>query len=513
MATQFPYKIPAATRYRGNLLVPIVIIWALVIAAIASFIWIDNDLGSAMHGFYLLPWSFLAGICVLSPSVYLLYTGKFDLFHPLVYAAWSYIFPAFVIGGVLISFGWVNPVMLSFIDDPEYNLPLTLIYISIGFLGLTTGFFLPIGKFLSNIVEPRLPLWRWKPEQIWIPGIMLLFMGVAFNALGFIQGLVGYQRNIEVNIFDGLLFFLLSVLAEGTVLLWLAVFSTKQRGAMFYTVIVILLIFLPLRMAVLGSRSSLVLGLLPIAFAFLQSGRKLRPRVAAVFAIVGLLAVVIGATYGTTFRNIKGSESRMSAGDYFGQVVATVEYLSTEDPAIIVEQSTEALAARVENLSSVGVVVANYEELAPYEASYGIENNILNDLYTSFIPRFVWKEKPPTSDARAYSDLYFNFGENSFAISPFGDLLRNFGPFGVPIGMMILGIYLRFIYAMFIDTPNPAMWKKVAYFSLMTIVSYEAFYGTIFPSVVRLIFVLAVSLSMVNLFARRTGARATAGSI
>jgi hypothetical protein len=61
---------------------------------------------------------------------------------------------------------------------------------------------------------------------------------------------------------------------------------------------------------------------------------------------------------------------------------------------------------------------------------------------------------------------------------------------------------------MFIDTPNPAMWKKVAYFSLMTIVSYEAFYGTIFPSVVRLIFVLAVSLSMVNLFARRTGVRA-----
>ncbi|MEO8041482.1 MAG: hypothetical protein ABI646_02630 [Acidobacteriota bacterium] len=510
MAIQFPYKIPAGGRDRGNLIVPIVIIWALVIAAIASFIWIDNELGSAMHGFYLLPWSFLAGVCVLSPSVYLLYTGKFDLFHPLVYAAWSYIFPAFVIGGVLIAFGWVNPYLLSFIDDPEYNLPLTLIYISVGFLALSTGFFLPIGKFLSDLIEPRLPLWRWKPEQVWVPGIMLLLMGVAFNALGFIQGLVGYQRNIEVNIFDGLLFFLLSILAEGTVLLWLAVFSTKQRGAMFYSVIVILLIFLPLRMAVLGSRSSLVLGLLPIAFAFLSSGRKLRPRVALVFAVIGLLAVVVGATYGTTFRNIKGSESRMSAGDYFGQVVATVEYLSSEDPAIIVEQSTEALAARVENLSSVGVVVANYKELAPYEASYGIENNILNDLYTSFIPRFVWKEKPPTSDARAYSDLYFNFGENSFAISPFGDLLRNFGPIGVPIGMMILGIYLRLIYATFIDTPNPAMWKKVAYFSLMTIVSYEAFYGTIFPSVVRLVFVLALSLSVVNLFARRTVTRAAA---
>lgn len=508
MATQFSYRVPPPEgRLRGNLIVPIVIIWTLVATAVVSFIWIDNDLGSALHGFYLLPWTLLTGACVLAPSVYLLYAGKFDLFHPLVYAAWSYIFPAFVIGGVLIAFGWVNPFLLSFIDDPEYNLPLTLIYIAVGFLGLTAGFFIPIGKVLSNVVEPRLPKWNWKPEDVWLPGIMLLLMGVAFNALGFIQGLVGYQRNIEVNIFDGLLFFLLSVLAEGTVLLWLAVFSTKQRGAMFYVVIVILLIFLPLRMAVLGSRGSLVLGLLPIGFAFVSSGRKLKPKGVAIFAVIGVLAVIIGATYGTTFRNIKGSEARMNAGDYFGQVRATVEYLVTEDPVEIVQQSSEALAARVENLSSVGVVVANYEELAPYEASYGLENNILNDLYTSFIPRFVWNEKPNTSDARAYSDLYFNFGENSFAISPFGDLLRNFGPIGVPLGMLVLGIYLRFIYVTFIDTPNPAMWKKVAYFSLMTIVSYEAFYGTIFPSIVRLVFVLAVTLSLVNLFARRTGAQ------
>jgi hypothetical protein len=48
--------------------------------------------------------------------------------------------------------------------------------------------------------------------------------------------------------FDGLLFFLLSVLTEGTVLLWLAVFSTKQRNAIFYIVIAVLIIFFfPLR--------------------------------------------------------------------------------------------------------------------------------------------------------------------------------------------------------------------------------------------------------------------------
>ena len=122
---------------------------------------------------------------------------------------------------------------------------------------------------------------------------------------------------------------------------------------------------------------------------------------------------------------------------------------------------------------------------------------------TSFIPRFVWNDKPPTSDARAYSDLYFNYGENSFAISPFGDLVRNFGPIGVPLGMLLLGIYLRIIHAGLIDTPHPALWKKVAYFPLLTLVSYEAFYATIFPSIVRTVFILAVSLFLVNLIAKQ----------
>lgn len=509
MATRFISRPGIEGQDRRNLVVPILVLWALVAVAVVSYIWVDSEIASVSEGFYLLPWSILAGACVLAPSVYLLYKGKFDLFHPLVFAAWSYIFPAYVIGSILVAFGWVDRYFLSFIEDPEYNFPLTLVYISVGFLGMTAGFFLPVGRKFAEWIEPRLPKWRWRSEEMWLPGILLLLCGVAFNIIGFIQGLIGYQRNIEVNIFDGLFFFLLTLLTEGTVLLWLAVFSAKRRTGAYYLVIAILVIFLPLRMAVLGSRSSLILGLLPIAMAFLYSGRKLKMRTAAAFAVIGLVAVMIGVIYGTTFRNIKGSEARMGAGDYFGQVVATVEYLSDENPQLVLQESAQALADRIDNVSSVAVVVANYEKLAPYEASYGLENNIINDLFTSFIPRFVWNEKPPTSDPRAYSDLYFGYGDNSFAISPFADLLRNFGPIGVPLGMLFLGIYLRLIYSSLIDTPNPAMWKKVAYFALLTVVSYEAFYATIFPSMIRLLFVLAISLFLVNLFTRREKPLAT----
>ena len=488
-----------------NLLFPIVVLWGAIAVLLGGWLLFVEDFQNLYRDYYLLPWAFVAGIVILAPSAYLFYKKKFDLFHPLVYAAWSYIFPAFVIGAIFLSLGWSNPYFLLFIEDPEYNLPLSLIYISVGFLGMTVGYFLPIGRVIAEKIDKGLPKWEWNISRVWLPGISLLLAGIGINILGFVQGVLGFQRATEVNIFDGLLIFLVVLFGEGTILLWLAIFQTKNKTGIYYIVLAFLLLLIPLRMAFLGSRGSLLLGVIPIMMAFQYSGRKLKRLHAVGFGFALIAALFIGIIYGTTFRNIKGSESRTNAGDYVGQVFATIDYLSTHDLNQILYQNGLALAERVDNLSSLGVVVANYEKLAQYEAGYGLENNIINDLYTSFIPRFVWADKPQTSDPRAYSDLYFNFGENSFAITPFGDLLRNFGPIGVPLGMLILGIYLRVIYSSLIDTPNPAIWKKVAYFPLISLVSYEAFYATIFPSIVRTVFILAISLIFVNLMLKRKG--------
>lgn len=505
MATYKLNNLDLKPRKDVSIIIPIVVLWGLVAVLGLGFLWFENGLGDSLKSYYLLPWTFMAGIVVLAPTIYYLYKKTFDPFHPLVFGALTYIFPAFVLSGVIISFDWVNPFFMSFIEDPEYNLPLSLVYVAAGFLGLIIGYALPVGKYLADKLEPRLPKWNWDPSQVWIPGIVLLLAGIGINILGFVQGIMGFQRVTEISVFDGLLYFLLILLSEGTMLLWLAIFSAKKKTGIYYIVLTVLILFLPLRMALLGSRSSLLISMFPIGMAFLYSGRKLKWQYGILFGFILAAAVSIGVVYGTTFRHIKGSEARMNAGDYAGQIGATLEYLSNEDPAVIIKNNAQSLADRVENLSSLGVVVANYEKLAPYEASYGIENNIINDSLTSFIPRFVWADKPSTSDARAYSALYFDYGENSFAISPFGDLLRNFGPIGVPLGMLILGIYLRLIYASLIDTPNPALWKKVAYFPLLTLVSYEAFYATIFPSIVRTLFVLIISLVVVNLIVRSIG--------
>jgi hypothetical protein len=164
----------------------------------------------------------------------------------------------------------------------------------------------------------------------------------------------------------------------------------------------------------------------------------------------------------------------------------------------------ESLSLRLENLSSVAVIVSNYEKLAPYEESYALSNNILRDAWTAFIPRVFWPDKPLTSDAHAYSALYFDFEDNSFAITPWGDLLRNFGPIGIPIGMALLGIFLRALYVS-LGTPIPGgQWRSSAYYLMLTTVSYEAFYATLFPSLVRVALVLMATLYLCNLIAQRT---------
>ncbi len=473
---------------------PVIGLWGFVAVAAISLIWIENDLGHSFPGFYLLPWCLLTGICVLAPSAYMFVRGRFDFFNPLTFAAWSYVFPAFVGGGLIIAFGAVNPYFMTFIDDPEYNLPLSLVYVAVGFLGLWLGYSLPVGRYIAEKLERRLPDWQWSSSEVWLPGILLLLAGIAVNLIGFVQGIMGFQRITEIGVFDSALFFLLTMVGIGYILLWLGIFTSERRTGAFYLVLAVVIAFIPIRLALLASRAGLLISIIPIAMAFGYSGRRLRPRTAAIFGVLVVLAVLIGSVYGTAFRNIKGSEARVNAGDYVGLVSDTVEYVLNQNTATLAADSLQALADRIENLSSLAVVVANYEQLAPYEASYGLQNNIINDAMTSLVPRVVWPDKPGTSDARAYSDLYFNYGENSFAITPFGDLLRNFGPIGVPLGMILLGIYLRLIYRLLIETPSPAIWKKVAYFPLLTVVSYEGFYATLLPGVIRTLFVVILSL-------------------
>ena len=498
---------PVSRPKQANLLLPMLALWGIGLFLIVIFFLLSEGVNDTLGSYYLLPWALACGAVVLAPSAYYFYNGTFDLFHPLVYGVWTYIFPAFALGAVIITFDMTNSYVLLYVTEPEYNLPLSLMYVVLGYAGVVAGFYLPINKFVVNKLDAYLPTKKWELDDLWLPGILLVFSGLIINILGLLQGLLGFQRIDEVGAFDSLVVFLTVIFTIGYIMLWLGVFTTKNRTGVYYLVILFLIALIPLKQALQGGRSSLMMSVIPIAMTFWYSGRKLKWQHTVVFGVTLFLAISMGIIYGSTFRQIKGSEERINAGDYAGQVFETIDFLSRTDPVKVLSAGTVSLTERIENLSSLAVVVSNYEKLEPYEESYGLKNNIVNDLLTSMIPRVVWSDKPNTSDPRAYSDLYFNYGENSFAITPFGDLLRNFGVIGIPLGMMLIGIYLRIIYSYLIDTVEPRIWKKVAYFPLLTVVSYEAFYALFFPTMIRTLLVVGISLFVAGLFVRKENLR------
>jgi hypothetical protein len=189
--------------------------------------------------------------------------------------------------------------------------------------------------------------------------------------------------------------------------------------------------------------------------------------------------------YGTTFRNVKQSESRVSTDEYVENIGQTFDKLFEQDLVENLAEGVSALAERIENVSSLAVVVSNYEKLEPYEESYGLKDNIWRDSITFFIPRPLWVNKPVGSEPRRYADLYFNYSENSFTVTPMGDLLRNFGPVGIPLGMILLGIILSIIYTALIEDQVFSFWRTTLFYMLLTTVSYEGFYGTIIPYLIK----------------------------
>lgn len=483
-----------------NLLLPIAILWGAIIVIIAGWYWFETIYYSPNNRLFLFPWVLATGIVLLAPSCYLYYKGQFDLFHPLVFGVWSYLFPGFFIGGLILASGIVNPHFLLLIQDEGTDLPLALVYVMLGYAGLAAGFYLPVGRKIGNFIERKLPAREWEAEKAIVPGILLLALGLASTAWAFVSGILGFQRMEETGQFDGALFLLTLFWLEATFLLWLCIFKARKLSLIHYFTIVLLLVTSLTKSAFQGNRGSLIQIFILVAFAFVLSGRKIKTQHLAVGSILLTAALIFGMIYGTTFRSIKTTEATVSIEEYASYVIQTFEKISEENPAETFERGFIALAERFESVTSLAIIVSNYEKLAPYEEQYGISNNIINELTTFFIPRAVWRDKPVVIDAYRYGDLYFNYDANAFAMAPMGDLLRNFGPVGVPFGMMLIGIIMRIFYVALREKKGTIIWRAVLFYMLLTAISYESGYSGIIPYLVKVGVIGMAGLLLVRFF-------------
>lgn len=496
---------PFGANNSNGLLISIALI-AATVAIFLFWVFFGDSVWEINWSFQLLPWLFATALVLLAPTFYLYYHKKLDIFHPLVHASWAYWFPSIVVGGLFIATDTIYPYPMSLLSDPISDLTWTCIYVMLGYGGLTFGYFLPIGKRVGEYTSRKLPRWDWEPSQVVLPAMVFFGLGLFFYVNSFLAGVVGYSLTDTTEVFSTVYYTLSFLGLEAGFLL--AIFIFKSRNVKFEHILAFSIIILLLlsRMSLGGNRGSIVSIVILLAIAFVYSGRRITALTAMIFGVLGILALIGGMIYGTTFRNQKGNEDKVGVDKQIETIGRTLDVIASQDTGKVIYDGTMSLAERIDGITSLGVVVSSYERLAPYEASYDLEGNIVKDLLISLIPRFLWTNKPPTSDPRAYSDLYFNFNGNSYAITPIGDLLRNYGPVGVPIGMMIVGIFLRFTYSLLIDNQKVTIGRATAYFLFLVSLSYEGFYSLIFIYGGRILIIAFITFFIAeHLFINKTG--------
>lgn len=460
---------------------PVAAIGLMAGALLIFFIWMSTDefFWRTQVNYNLLPWIGATAIVLLAPVVYLFWRKKLDIFHPLVYASLSYWFPSFAVGGIFIATDLIQPYQMSLLSDPETDLIWTYVYIMLGYAGMTLGFYLPLGRWLGTQASRRLPAWDWQPNQVLLPATAFLGVGLFFYVSAFFAGVVGFSIVDKTDAFATLNYTLSFLALEAGFLVAMYIFKSRSFQVEHLFAFGLIIVLLVSRLSLGGNRSSILLIIIMLAMAYFYSGRRLTAKTGIVFALLAFFALIAGMIYGTTFRHVKETEGQVGLDEQFEIVARTIDLIAVQDTGKLLDEGFINLAERIDGVSSLAVVVSNYERLKPFESSFGLENNIFTDLWTSFIPRLAWANKPVIFDARAYSDLYFNFSGNSYALTPVGDLIRNYGPVGVPIGMLFVGIFLRIAYSALVENQKITIGRATAYYMFLVSLSYEGFYSTI----------------------------------
>src|SRR5262245_1834864 len=119
---------------RKQFLVTAALLWGIMILCVSAlWLYLGSDILEYPRSF-LLPWCLATLAVIRAPCIYLTRKAGFDPTNPIVFAAWSYFIPGFVVGGCMLALGFSEPYYLTFVQDINYDLPMTFVYVMVGFL-------------------------------------------------------------------------------------------------------------------------------------------------------------------------------------------------------------------------------------------------------------------------------------------------------------------------------------------------------------------------------------------
>jgi hypothetical protein len=326
-------------------------------------------------------------------------------------------------------------------------LPAALWCACLGYISFSAGFSSRWGKRL-NAVLPRGYL-SW-PRALPSDRILLVLgIGAVSSAYLFSIGLVvGDYSNPEFqrNPPPGLPILLETMLYLGWIAICVCLAAPqKVKGRRIaWPLLAVALVFLFARIAITGSKESLVLPVLQAMIVFHYLKRRLRVWELAAITVPTVL-VAFGAVNFYRFVVVgENGGSPKSVGDVVSRVSSASDYLSSGSHSSGESSALEQLMLRDAGVDALALVMKYTPNPFPY--TYGKD---LLMLPLTFVPRKLWRDKPVSEVGHDFEHEYMGMPEDYIGFSSMhliSDLYRNFYFFGVAGGMFLVGATLRFFY-------------------------------------------------------------------
>lgn len=481
------------------------ILIAVLIMIYAAF-WTDQELpwGPGSLGAASLIMAALLAVVVSRVSI----NKEFDLFHPLVWAAWVYFVPYWVAKPLWMAFARRDSIATYLMNDSWYFLTMSMLMAVLGYVCLVIGFSLPFGQRFGRLLA-KLPLPNWHTGETAVLGIVVLVCGFAASLLSFLLGSLGYVFAPSTSSFGTALNFISRTATYGAILVWFSYFAQTRKAPILYVSIIVALVTSFALAGLRGTRSALMGIAIVIMFAYQYGAfRKRWFTIAMLGGALLPLAVTFGLLFGSSFRDEKtafaGYEGTIGVSELaqvWSSAIRGVSQVGGLSPADFLE---DLVFRRLSSVDNLAVILANHERLAQMERAVGLEGNILTQWSVAFVPRFLWPDKPEVGNyGLLFANVYFGKTTTAEGMTAMGDLWRNFGIIGVILGMGLLGVLLRSVYTGCITLhqhPSPA-WLILYYALIGSLADYEGRYLEL-GILIRSLLPVLLALLIVEVFVR-----------
>jgi len=489
---------PPIVPHRGaNTLAPSILLAFAVGAGIvfALFHGEVDGVGLALVG--------LAVVVVLTVAWRVVRREGFNLFHPLIYGSLVFVLPNIIMKGIALSLGAPSDLLTSLTPDAVEFWHMALFAFLLGWVGLLIGYYLPIGARASRGL--RLPTFltyrlEMNPWQL----VLIFAIGIGFNLILFREGAFGSSLNEFSG--DLLLVSIIRPLSDWHfVVLFLFVWAMHSKSfrpiwgglAVAGCSIAIALSLLA------GSRGQLFAIVLWVTAAYSLSHRSNIPwRRIVLMLLLGLVSLALGFLVVSRYREIRSlttSTQTVTLQETIDTMLSAVNDVGSWSTNEQSQYVSDRILERSSMIESLGVTLARADSLRLEEQAVGIDNNIRNDVLWGLIPRPLWPDKPISADFGLwFSRLYFDRSSLTWnSPTMFGDLYRNFGWPGIFLGMIPLGVWLRFLYERLILLGNSNPLAAALYYLLLLNASYGNNYSSYIVGTERTLFSLIIFMCVI----------------